>query len=316
MAAAAGEPDAMDEQHLGEGTAGVWSTHAARCAGVTADQVRARLQVGEWQRMRPRTFTYGGVVPDAYMRASSVVQSASTRRRVAIAAGRTAARVWQLPLIDDHDPATQRFEEQHDDVWLSFGETTGSTLHSRRLDLAAEDISSARGVLVLSPQRTLLDLACILRLDALVCVLDHVLHHRRMSLSALERLVATRAWCPGAPALRTALALADGRAESPHETLTRLVLLPVLPGLRPQVEVFDHALRVVARLDLGDEDLRLGVESDGAAHHRGRAAQDRRRDARTGWTVERCTWFETRCEAAQLRERVLATAAALRARAA
>ena len=100
-------------------------------------------------------------------------------------------------------------------------------------------------------------------------------------------------------------------AESPHETLTRLLLLPVLPGLRSQVEVFDRGARLVARLDLGDEALRLGVESDGAAFHTGRAAQDRRRDSRTGWTIERCTWFETRREGPTLVRRVLSTAAAL-----
>lgn len=133
-----------------------------------------------------------------------------------------------------------------------------------------------------------------------------------MTGNALKRLAERRAWCPGAPAFRAALALTDPLAESPHETLTRLLLRPRLPGLRSQVGVADRQGRVVARLDLGDASLRLGVESDGSAYHRGRAAEDRRRDARTGWTIERCTWFETRCEPEQLLARVLRTAAGLR----
>ena len=120
----------------------------------------------------------------------------------------------------------------------------------------------------------------------------------------------------GTVALREALGLVDPKAESAHESLTRLVLKPVLPDLEAQVRVYDRRGRTVARLDLGDRALKLGVESDGAAFHTGRAAADRRRDYRTGWTIERVSWYETRCEQAQLRQRVLATAATLRARAA
>jgi very-short-patch-repair endonuclease len=69
---------------------------------------------------------------------------------------------------------------------------------------------------------------------------------------------------------------------------------------------------VIARLDLADRELRLGVEADGAAYHRGRAAQDRARDLRTGWTIERVTWFQVRCQPEQVLARVLRTAAALR----
>ncbi len=222
--------------------------------------------------------------------------------------------MWGIPLVDDHDPATQRFEEDHDDVALTFGETTARTLHSRQLVLAADDVCLLRGVPVLSLPRTVVDLACVLRPEALVCALDFVLHQQWFSAGELAGLAETRTGSPGVVALRQAVALTDGLAESAHETLTRLLLKPVLPGLRSQVEVFDRAVRLVARLDLGEEDLRLGVESDGSAYHRGRAAQDRRRDARTGWTIERCSWYETRREGAQLVRRVLATAAALRGR--
>lgn len=299
------------ERDLGAETAGVWTTVAARLAGLSDDQIRGRLAAGEWQRLRPGTYADGGVIPDALMRGSAAVQAACTVRRVAVAAGRTAGRLWSIPLIDDHDPATQRFEEVHDDVVLTFGQTTGDTLHSRQLSLRAEDVCLLHGVPVLSLPRTLIDLATVLRPDALVCALDFVLNQQWFSPGELAALATSRKWCPGVVALRQAVALTDPLAESPHETLTRLLLKPVLPGLRSQVQVFDRAVRLIARLDLGDEGLRLGVESDGSAYHRGRAAQDRRRDARTGWTIERCSWYETRCEGEQLVRRVLATAASL-----
>ncbi len=105
--------------------------------------------------------------------------------------------------------------------------------------------------------------------------------------------------------------LADGRAEAPTETLARLLLLPVVPALRPQVELFDAQMRLVARFDPADGRVRFGVEADGrAGHARHRmVAKDRRRDRRTasfGWETERRTWYEMRCHPAELKARVAA----------
>jgi hypothetical protein len=191
------------------------------------------------------------------------------------------------------------------------------TLRSRRTRFDATAVVHVQGVPVLSPLHTVVDLAAVLRPDALVAALDHVFHTDLVALPAVEALAAAnRRGQDGAVALRTALGLTDSNAESPHESLTRLVLKPVLPELESQVRVLDRSGRLVARLDLGDRVLRLGVESDGAAYHRGRAAADRRRDARTGWAIERVSWYETRREQEQLRRRVLATADSLRRRAA
>jgi very-short-patch-repair endonuclease len=115
------------------------------------------------------------------------------------------------------------------------------------------------------------------------------------------------------------VALADARAESPPETLARLLLRPQLPGLEPQVELFDQTARIVARFDLGDRRVRLAVEADGKVAHAGAAmvAKDRRRDRRTealGWHTERVTWWELRCEQAAFVRRVVTVHADLAAR--
>src|SRR5207253_2398666 len=104
----------------------------------------------------------------------------------------------------------------------------------------------------------------------------------------------------GVRRFRAAVALADGRAEAPTETLARLLLLPVVPSLVPQVRILDRYGRIVARLDLGDEAAKLAVELDGKRGHSGDAmvAKDRRRDRRTeayGWWTERGTWYDVRC---------------------
>lgn len=304
---------ALGECGLGE-TTGVWTSAQARAAGLSADQVRGRIARGEWQRLHRGVYADGGYVPDARMRAAAAVLACG--RDGAVAAGRTAARVWGIPLVDDHDPATRRWEHRLDDVAVARGRGASSTLRTRALTLTAADVVEKQDVPVLTPVRTLVDLALVLRPDALVCAVDHALHRGLVSADDLAAATSARRWSRGARALRSALALSDPAAESPHETLTRLVVLPVLPGLRSQVPVHDPHGRLVARLDLGDPRLKLAVESDGAAFHAGRAAQDRARDARTGWTVERVTWFDTRCRPAELRRRVLATAAELERRAA
>ena len=293
------------ERDLGATTAGVWTTGAARAAGLTRAQVRRRIEQGEWQVVRRGVYADGGVVPGALMRASAAVQRAG---HDAVAAGRTALRVWGVPLVDDEDPATGRLERPHDDVAVAHGRGAGPTLHPCELRIPSYDIRVVSGVRVLSPVAALVDGARVLRPDALVAAIDSALFRGAVTLDELQQaLVGRRGW-PGAPALRTAVALCDPRAESPHETLTRLVVRPHLPGLESQVQVFDRRGELLARLDLGERALRLGVESDGGAYHRGTAARDRARDARTGWTVERVSWFETRRRPAQLVARVLRTA--------
>lgn len=295
----------------------------ASSAGLSRHEIAWR-RGNEWQTLRRGIYAYAGVMPSPTMRAAAAVLAAGGSLRAAegprppvtaVAAGRSAARVWGIPLVDDEDPATGRHEAREDDVLRSSGRSIAAGLFTRRARVQAADVVWVDGVPVLSPLRTAVDLAVVLRPDALVAALDHLLHAELLDLAELSaRAAGDRRGQAGAVPLREALALVDPKAESPHESLTRLVLKPVLPGLESQVRVTDGAGRIVARLDLGDRELRLGVESDGAAYHRGRASEDRRRDRRTGWTIERCSWYETRCQPEQLRRRVVAVAEELRGR--
>ena len=195
-------------------------------------------------------------------------------------------------------------------------------LTSHQLTLRQQDVVRLpSGLWVTTPLRTLVDCGPLLRPDALICALDHALHHRQLDAAGVASMLAERLGCRGAPALRAAAAAADAGAESPLETLARLILRPALPRLRTQVQVRDRFGNVVAQLDLGDEALRLAVEADGVRGHAGDAmvAKDRARDRVTegyGWVTERTTWAEARGRPAALRARVVARAAALAHRAA
>ena len=245
----------------------------------------------------------------------------------AVACGRTAARCWGWPLIDDPRALDGHHLEQ--DVAVARHLRTGRTMRAdvsgqlthHQLTRRQQDvIRLPSGLWVTTPLRTLVDCGLLLRPDALVCVLDHALHHRQLDAAGVASMLAERLGCRGAPALRAAAA-ADAGAESPLETLAGLILRPALPRLRTQVPVRDRFGNVVARLDLGDEALRLAVEADGVRGHAGdaMAAKDRARDRVTegcGWVTERTTWAEAPGRPAALRSRVVARAIALAHRAA
>ena len=149
--------------------------------------------------------------------------------------------------------------------------------------------STWRGWPVTNLQKTVADLSLTLSLDDLVCLLDSVL--KDGNVIGLES-VAGRA----RPRLASALALADGRAESALETIIRLLLQRA--GLAPeilQLRLYDRDGRCYARLDLAWPSRMLAVEADGREYHDKPAAlyHDRRRQNQAqlaGWTLLRFTW--------------------------
>ena len=308
----------MMSSQLGAGTGGVWTTADARRCGLSDDQIRHRTGSGEWQRLRRGVFTDGGVVPDPGMRGWAAILAAGGPGR-ALASGRTTARLLGLPLIDDDDPTTGALDRGIDDVsvLVTRRPSQRDTLRIHRGAVGPADVTTVAGCPSVTLERALLPLTPVLTTEALVCLLDAALHRHLLDRSKLARVVENSAGRPHGAALRTAASLADARAESPAETLARLLLTSDLPGLVPQVRLRDAAGRVVARFDLADEVLRLAVEADGRRGHSGdeMAARDRWRDStsrRLGWTTERCTWWELRCAPDRLRTRVLGRADELR----
>lgn len=120
------------------------------------------------------------------------------------------------------------------------------------------------GVRVTAVGETLLACARDLGLIDLVVLLDCVLHLRLVDRDELQRVANQHR--RGAPALRRALMLADGRSESPWETILRL--FHVVCGLEvwPQYEVFDDDGRFVARGDLWLVGTTMLHEYDGGDH--------------------------------------------------
>lgn len=314
-------PDDSLEQPLGATTAGVW-TRAQAEARMSAGAVSSAVTGGTWQRLLPGVFTDAGHVPDAVQWAWAAVLVSGAE---AAACTRTAARLWALPLIDDADPTTGAAESRFHDVAVARNvRTLGNAsdpkpvLVRRQLAITADDLlRHACGLLVTTPCRTLRDLAAVLSHEALVCAIDDGLRRSLVTREALQEQLALAKGSRHVARLSGALEVADDGAATPAETLARLLLRPLLPGLRCQVPVTEPWGEMVAILDLADEELMLAIEVDGKRGHAGQqmVAKDRRRDRRTaalGWHTERVTWAELRRQPWAVVRRIAAVVERLR----
>ena len=290
-----------DLSSLGASTGGSW-TRADALELSSPGSVRSAA-ARSWQVVWPGVLADAGVVLSAEQRCWAAVLASGGAHR-AVAAGRTAARFWGLPLVDDADPATGRCERRLDEVVVTAHlpslEHRRRGLLRHRWRLLPGDVHTApSGVRVTTPRRTVRDLSVLLPHHAAVVATDAAVHRGLVGAPELQDAVLACRGRAGAAAFGAVVAAADGRAESPIESLSRLLLRPAVPSLEPQVELFDEHGFVVARVDLGDRSLRLAVECDGKAAHSGglMVARDRARDRRTerlGWWTERVSWYDVR----------------------
>jgi hypothetical protein len=176
--------------------------------------------------------------------------------------------------------------------------------HAERLD--ADQLEVVDGVVVTSVAETVCALARTVPFEQAVVVADGALHRAKVTAAALAAAVARAAGRPGVGAAERVIAFADGRAESPGESRSRVAIrragLPVpvlqLPlrsarGARLGLADFgwpDHG--VVGEFD--------GLEKYGRLVRPGRSAADvlvaekRREDAMrdAGLRVVRWIWDE------------------------
>jgi hypothetical protein len=172
-------------------------------------------------------------------------------------------------------------------------------VHVRPAALPAGHISSVGGLPATSVARTVIDLAREGRWYDAVIVADAALHRgiERAELEAVATYCAR--WRGGLQALR-AVAFADGRAESPAESLARTVFAEHgLPTPDLQVNLGDES-GPLGRVDLLYRAQRTIVEVDGMVKYLDPAVdprlaawneklrEDALRDA--GWEIVRVTW--------------------------
>jgi hypothetical protein len=135
----------------------------------------------------------------------------------------------------------------------------------------------------------------------LVIRLDALANATGLTAADVEDLIGRHRGVRGLVQLRQVLASMDGGAESPQETRTRLVLIDAgLPSPQTQMKVCDAFGYAFARVDMGYEDFKVGVEYDGIQHWDPRArAYDIDRHA----ILRACGWRIVRVSADILRYR-------------
>jgi hypothetical protein len=253
--------------------------------GVSREVLRRMVRIGLLRRVLKGVYVDAAADDGLLMRTRAV---SLVVPETAVVTDRTAAWLHGLDVLRPGDhlvPPPVEVFQQPGSTRLRTAATSGG-----ERTLLPRDVEVVHGVRVTTPLRTALDLGRLTRRDHAIAALDALLRlgpfDREDLLGNVERFRGQR----GVVQLRELAPIADGRAESPGESVLRLRWLDTsLPRPELQVEVHENGL-LRARLDLAIADLRFAVEYDGWDWHSSPAqrAHDRqRRDwlRAHGWTV-------------------------------
>lgn len=294
--------------------AGAFALAAAREAGVGTGRLRGNDLERPFRGVRSAPITTVHELALAYAKRMSPEHAF---------AGRTAARLWGLPL------AQEWTRTEPLDVARPAGSNRARSKDIREMTIARGRLFCVvhEGLRMLDPRSTALTLARELSHEHLVQVLDALLTPAKRypdlrlprepgagyaTPELLAAFVARCAGLAGVAALRSALADARVGSESRFETVTRLLIVEA--GL-PEPEV--HPLVVVDGIDLhpdlGYPDLKIAIEYEGD-HHRESSTwiRDIDRYARleaAGWIIVRITRGDLGRRGAAAVERVAAARA-------
>ena len=200
-----------------------------------------------------------------------------TRRR-GVVAGFSASALHGSKWIDARRPATvidtNRRPVPGMQVWEELVES--------------DEICLVDGMRVTTPARTALDLARRYRLDEAVTAIDALGQATRLKVADIELLSERYRGRHGIRQARVTLGLVDMGSESPRETWLRLLLIRAgFPPPQTQIPVYDEYGQLVAVVDMGWEDIKVGADYEGAFHRTPQRYQDdlRRAEALTdlGW---------------------------------
>jgi hypothetical protein len=127
-----------------------------------------------------------------------------------------------------------------------------------------EDLGTYGGIMAISPARAVWEVACRSSFDSGVVTADSALHKQPELIEPVQELQQRFAYFPGSRQGRTTVKFADGRAESPGESITRVQCHRFgIPKPALQHQVVDSAGRLVGVSDFCREDHRHLGEFDG-----------------------------------------------------
>ena len=140
--------------------------------------------------------------------------------------------------------------------------------HLYRASLPPEHITSRNGTPITTVARTLIDIGRDLPRTTAVAAIDAALRRELVDEDDINEVL-LRCWnWPGIRRAQRAVRLADGRADSPLETVSRLTMGRLgLPEPEPQVLILDEHIRVVAQVDFYWDEFGMVGEADGRSKY-------------------------------------------------
>lgn len=266
-------------------TSAVFSRSQARECGWSDSALSRAARSGRMIRVRRNQFAI--TPPDRLLAAIAAARA----HPASAVSHRSAALLHGLPL---YGPPPERPE-----LTVSPGSTgriRDALVHRARLD--ADDLVIVAGVPVTSVARTVVDLGRSTSLRTAVAAGDAALNRGLVTPKQLIRILAIcRGW-PGIKSARRALQALDGRAESPLESISRLVIGQLgLPAPQLQAVVLTEDGWVVGRADFYWDEFGVAGEADGRSKYTERSIlseekerQERLEDltlaiARWGWSA-------------------------------
>jgi len=165
-------------------------------------------------------------------------------------------------------------------------------------DLDDAHVTTVDGLPVVTPSRMVWDIATTSSIESGIVTADSALHLGVVTEPELEEIAGRHTRWRGARRAKVSLSRADGRAESPGESRTRIAIADAgLPRPVPQHPIYDNQGILVAIVDFAWPQYRHIVEFDGLlkySHSSDLAKEKAREDAirAAGWGVTRIIWSQ------------------------
>ncbi|MFE3546794.1 endonuclease domain-containing protein [Nocardia sp. NPDC059177] len=235
----------------------------------------------DFDRVAPDVYARKGLRLDAVSRAKAAVH---WTKGEGVLVGRSAAALLGSAYVDADQPAA---------IALPRHRRTTPGITVIQAEFSRGERCEVDGYPVTTPPRTAFDLARLLPRDHAVPLIDALCRATGLHPSTALSLADGHQGIRGCARARAVLGLADPGAESPPESLTRLLLIDHgLPTPTTQIVVRYPGGEFLARLDMGWEKWRVAVEYDGAQHWTDTAQRTKDIDrhavlAEHGWRIVR-----------------------------
>ena len=252
-------------QNLGQivqTSGGIFSRKQALDCGETDRTLAAAVRDGAFVRLRRGFYVPTEIYATADRSAKHLLHA---RAALAGQRGQVALTGVSAAALHGFDIYNTSLEVVHL-IRLDNGSTrteAGIVHHGTRRDIE-EEIGLYQGILASIPARAVWEVACQSSLEGGVVTADSALHQRPELKEALDALHDRFALFPGSVKGRTVIRLADGRSDSPGESITRVQYyrygIPI-PDL--QFDVLDNQGRLIGTVDFYWDDFRHLGEFDG-----------------------------------------------------